>query len=345
MNNFIENDKNLWNKIYKDYIQNTYDDIYYEYDYCSLYLDKNSELCLFYNQDKDQKFFFPFIKKKILNTPYFDFESPYGYSGPLVNTEDKIFIESSLKIFIEESKKRNIIAGIIRSNPFYNNFIKCNSSTINILKSSPIVYLKNNVKNIKQYYSNNLTSKIKKGKKEGVKVLVGNSLDDVKCFYNIYSKLMLSKDADKEYFFSEDYFSKIFSIDKSKWKIFIVSLNNNPIGGGIVFENSNFFNIHLTASLIDYRNFHPNEILRDFIIERFSISASKIINFGGGKTGSLDDSLLKFKLKFSELTTNYNIYGLVVAPNIYTQMISSSFIKPESKFFNYFLKYRYSNVG
>jgi hypothetical protein len=85
--------------------------------------------------------------------------------------------------------------------------------------------------------------------------------------------------ADKEYFFSEDYFSKIFSIDKSKWKIFIVSLNNNPIGGGIVFENSNFFNIHLTASLIDYRNFHPNEILRDFIIERFSISASKIINF------------------------------------------------------------------
>ena len=84
-----------------------YDNLYMTIDYINLYSNKNSKnyLFLFEKNKKSWAHIFQkseindkFIKDK--NIKYYDIESPYGFYGPISNSEDKNFINQANNFLI-----------------------------------------------------------------------------------------------------------------------------------------------------------------------------------------------------------------------------------------------------
>ena len=79
-------------------------DIYFNYEYIKCFNTSDSIIKAYIYKENEKILFIPFIQKKIPNqNKYYDFETIYGYSGPLFNVSDKKFKEKAfiwLKISI-----------------------------------------------------------------------------------------------------------------------------------------------------------------------------------------------------------------------------------------------------
>lgn len=105
-------------KVFKDCLNlNFKDDIYFNEDYAKLY----GKPFLFEYKNKDYIFKTIAIKNFIKDTPFYDIQSPYGYNGFYVNTNDQTFIKEALNSLKIKALKEKIIAFFIRFHPFDEN--------------------------------------------------------------------------------------------------------------------------------------------------------------------------------------------------------------------------------
>ena len=105
-------------------------DIYFNYRYLNLYVSEDSHAVIesFIFESEGDFFFMPYIRKPIKGSDnLWDFETVYGYSGPISTTENKEFLELAWKNFMRLMKEIGVIAGLIRFHPFFNNDIFCKS--------------------------------------------------------------------------------------------------------------------------------------------------------------------------------------------------------------------------
>jgi len=339
------NNKTLWNKALSSFKKNKNYDFYHEYDYCNLYSDINSKIEFFYFENGKDKFFFPYLKRKINKSNFYDFETPYGYGGPLSNSHSKKFINLALNEFKKKSEKNNIVAGIIRFNPFFSFLEIIESPEVKILYKTKIVIMKceKSYEEIKNEFPKDVIVRLKKSENQKIYYETSNSKKRLKNFESIYLERMKNLEADQEYYFSNDFFEKFSFLNESNWKVFSVFKEDKFIGGALVLFTKNNCNIHLSSSLKEYFKYSPNIVIRNAIIKFCHSNNIKIINFGGGRTNKPEDSLLNFKKKFSNETENYYLGGIIVNEQKYKELIEKwdSHPKRNNKFKNYFLKYRY----
>lgn len=93
------------------------EDLYFSKEYAKLY----GEVFEF-SFEKNGVFFKTIaIKKQIPNSPFFDLQSPYGYSGFYANTNDESFLKLALESLKKRALSENIIAFFLRLHPFDTN--------------------------------------------------------------------------------------------------------------------------------------------------------------------------------------------------------------------------------
>lgn len=82
-----------WNG-YFDYFEDNQKDIYYYEEYVKLYESQDSQAKCIVCRENDNILIMPFIRKE--TDSYYDFETAYGYGGPIVNTECREWIDNAL---------------------------------------------------------------------------------------------------------------------------------------------------------------------------------------------------------------------------------------------------------
>ena len=92
-------------------------DFYHEFDYQNLYEDKDAKISSFYFEDDENIFFFPYLKKKINSSNLSDFETAYGYGGPISSTDNTDFINKAWENFFSYAHREKFVAGLIRFHP------------------------------------------------------------------------------------------------------------------------------------------------------------------------------------------------------------------------------------
>lgn len=320
-------------------------DAYHILEYLELYKSSTSEPNLFIFKDEENIFALPFLKKTISNSKYYDFETAYGYGGPLSTSLDQKFLTSAWQEFIKDIKKEKIIAGIIRFNPILNSEEMIKNSYVKIIYKCSTVVLNCNksLETVRNNYAKDIKKRIKNNKKYSFVVDVSNNKKKLEQFSKIYLERMKSLNADKEYFFDKIYFNKFIRIPEKNWKLLTVFYDNKMIGGTILFFNNEICNVHLSSSIKAYFKLSPNIIIRDNIIKYCYENKIKHIHFGGGRTNKNDDSLLQFKKKFCDNCKTYWLGGIITNDQIYKKKINKFEIEKGkiSKFKDYFLKYRY----
>jgi hypothetical protein len=318
------------------------DDIYYLDSYISLYLKDDEELFSFIYEESDNFFINKTIKRPIkkigdieVNDNFYDLETAYGYGGYYTNSDDIDFLKEAFKAYEEKCKKDRIIAEFIRFHPF-NDFPRKYRNLLDMaVYDRDVIYVDLNLSKEERWksYSSKTRNILRRCERE----LIFKESDNLETFLKLYKETMDKNNADKFYYFDKNYFENL--LNNEKIKLFEVKKDNETISMGFFMFSDEFVHYHLSANNYKMNKYNGNYFLLDNLFEIGQKQNKKYFILGGGTTGSKDDSLFKFKKKFSPLTKPFYIGGKIFNKEIYSKYVNL-WEKESKKDIKYFLKYR-----
>lgn len=280
----------------------------------------------FYIWEENEEFvILPSIKRRIndidifgdVDEEYFDLVTPHEYSGVIASNNDKKLIQTFYNEFAGFCKDNRIIFSFIRFNPY-----NCeHEATENycLLKSADQVFVDCSLEDITKEFSKSCKRNLKIAKKEGLSCeKVVGSLQNRVIFQKLYSDAMDRLNAKSFFYFTDEYFEKLFGLDFVDVYFVYDCTKENVLAATIILKD--YFNktayYHLSCRNAKVQGNGAMELL----IETFSLELQKegfsIVHLAGGPT----ESLRQFKERFSEKRVEYYIGYNIVDKNTYTYL-------------------------
>lgn len=323
-------ERKQWNEIvtsFQDY------DIYYLSDYVKAFqIHGDGEPYLLYFENdgfrgmnvvmkRDVSKFEPF-NKLIKPSTYFDIVTPYGYGGFIFEGDPTdlkmtLFYEDCIKCAIEN----NIISLFVRYHPQIRN-ADCMRALSNVTDLGKTISIDLESKEkIWSNFSSNNRNNIRKSENSGVKILHGKNTELLNNFMNIYNATMMKDNADSYYYFTKDFYDSIHSDLNNNYEMFYAVLNDNIIAISIMFFANSRMHCHLCASVYEYRNFAPTNLMFYKAACWGSQLGFKTMHIGGG-VGSADDDLFRFKKSFNRNSDNtFSIGKEIFNQEVYDSLV------------------------
>lgn len=343
---------------------NRWDEVFYSFEeqlqdpflssgYFNLQEDKTKQFACIIQDEKQNTFFYPFIKSEInkfgyhLDNIYYDIQGVYGYNGAIIQSNSNSFIKKSRTLFEKYCKDENIIAEFVRFNTIYENhlyfkdisLIKINKSIILDLTKDDIwknEYAHSTRKNINKAIKNNLSHRIIKAKEI--------TEDEIDSFFTIYTQTMKRNNANKEYYHSKEYFQSFKKHLPNNALFAFIYKEKRVISVEVILYNNFIAYSFLGGTISDFFKFRPNDYLKHIIIARLKEMNLQYFCLGGGVT--LDDGIYKYKKCFSK----NGIYDFYIGKKIYNENIytivtkqweNKTTLEKQNKYSKYLLKYHY----
>ena len=318
-------------------------DIYYTGEYANLYVDDNSPLFRFAYSEGESLFINLAIKRPIskvgtidCDEGYYDLETPYGYGGFYTNNTDVKFIGRAVAKYKERCHEENIIAEFIRFHPlnafpqkFSNFFDMCVHD-----RDVVLVNLQLSRDERWKHYSGNTRNILRKC----FKTQVFQQTEHIDKFIDLYYETMEKNEADQFYFFDKQYFYDLINLDGIR--LYEVTYEGKTIAMSFFMCTAGIAHYHLSANDTNNIKLNGNYFILDNAFEEAKKWNAKYFLLGGGRTSNADDSLLKFKKKFSQLTKPFYIAGITYNHHKYWEYSHKWKSHNEGKDINYFLRYR-----
>lgn len=231
---------------------------------------------------------------KIEKNTYFDFATPYGYGGWLIEGEN------TKKLFGKYNgwcQKNGIISEFVRFHPVLKNDI----SVKEFYDVTPLGEVVTMDLTSEEVIFKNVTSKnrnvIRKAIKNGVKIYNGR-FPEIYCrFKEVYDRTMDKDDADEYYYFADEFYESILEDLPENAQVFYAVKDDVVIAASIMLQANGRMNYHLSGSVKEYSCLAPTNLLLYKAALWGSANGYKTLYLGGG-VGSGDDSLFKFKKAF-----------------------------------------------
>lgn len=284
---------------FKDY------DVYWLSGYVKAFkIHGDGEPLLFYYEDKDTRGINVIMKRdisldsrfkdKIEENTWFDFTTPYGYGGWIIEGEDK---EKLFSIYEQYCKKNNIVSEFVRFHPVIKNYettdrfydVLALGGTIAMNLDSP------------ETIWNNLISKnrnmVRKAIKNGIEIYNGRFPEIYEQFRKIYNATMDKDEADDYYYFKPEFYESVMKDLDAEGQVFYAVYDKKVIAASIILATNGKLNYHLSGSLKEFQNLAPTNLLLYKAALWGYANGCKTFHLGGG-VGSAKDSLYKFKAAF-----------------------------------------------
>lgn len=234
-----------------------------------------------------------FIGKVAENT-WFDFVTPYGYGGWIIEGNDS---KKLFKTYENWCKENNIVSEFVRYHPVLKNYIRTKNFYDVLSLGSTIVMDLSSPETIWA----NLTSKnrnmIRKAQKSGIVVYNGRYPEIFETFRRVYNNTMDRDKANPYYYFEKEFYASIITDLSSEAQVFYAELDGNIIAASIMIAARGHLNYHLSGSIREYQSLAPtNLLLYQAALWGYS-NGCHTFHLGGG-VGSHEDSLYKFKKAF-----------------------------------------------
>ncbi len=333
-----------WNEYLTSFPHNI-TDIYFTEEYVRLYeTEKERALCVIC-EDGDNITLMPFLRRNI--DVFFDFETAYGYGGPISNTDSEDWIHSSLNAIREHFVSQNYLCGFMRFHPLIKNAGMCKDE-INIIydRKTISIDLRPSVEDI---WANQITSKnrnmIRKAEKNGLSYRAEYDYSSISDFKHLYRTTMERLNAEEFYFFDEKYFEKYINDLSNHGFLGIVTLNGKTVGAALFMTYGEYGHYHLAGSDREYSSLGINNFMLWNTISELKKCGVTTFHLGGGTTSESHDPLFKFKRSFSNIENDFHIGKWIFNENAYKEVCHRwENDNPDLKeiFGNRLLKYRYT---
>ena len=273
---------------------------------------------------------YPFMKSKVPfdstiidGKDYYDIQSPYGYSGPLVNNEgnNPQFLENAWKLFDNWCIQNDIVSEFCRFHPLLENniFSKIHLDIYfnRLTIAMDLISYEKNIWN-ESFYLNH-RGMVRKAMREEYKFCKEKFTTNIKWFTEKYNETQKALNAETETYFSEQYFNTLDKLNERIW-LGVLKKNDKPITAVVVIEGNQFAYLHLMA----YFNEGPSKGMVNYLYHEVALecekNGKKLLQVGGGKTSSTDDPLFLFKTRLSPIRHNYFIGKKIHLKSIYEKL-------------------------
>jgi len=282
-------------------------DIYFTKKYLSLYeTNKNIALCAIC-VDGDKIMLMPYLRGEVRG--YYDFETAYGYGGPIANCYDSEWCQEAFLRIYDCLKENRYICGFSRLHPLIDNkkIVKNVSSVMGDARSIQLLYDRQTIaidttQSPEEIWKNQITSKnrnmIRKAEKNGLVYKAEYDYASYDEFIELYRATMNRLSADSFYFFDDYYFETLREKLCDCSFLGTIRKDGKLICAAIFMYSEFWGHYHLEGSDRDYSSYGANNYLLWKVACEMHDLGIREFHLGGGTTSSLDDSLYKFKKSF-----------------------------------------------
>lgn len=275
------------------------------------------------------------FKDKLIPNTFFDFSSPYGYGGWLIDGKEtaQLFIE-----YMQWCRENGIVSEFTRFHPVLENHIEVAGyydivtlgNTVTLDLASPEVIWAN--------LTSQNRNKIRKAKKNDVKIYHGHYPEIYEIFREIYNSTMDKDNADEYYYFKNDFYKSILEELSQNAQVFYADYYGKIIAVSIMLMANGRMNYHLSGSLREYSNLAPINLLLYEAALWGCANGCKTFYLGGG-VGSKDDNLYVFKKSFYR---GGNFHKFYIGKKIFNQEMYDQLVgmRDEVSADGYFPEYR-----
>lgn len=245
------------------------------------------------------------FKGKIEKGKYFDFASPYGYGGWIIEGKDK---KGLFEAYEKWLRKQGIISEFMRFHPMIKNHKAC-SDFYEVIRLGEVVHL--DLSSPETIWSN-ITSKnrnmIRKALKNGVEIYNGRFPEIYEKFRGIYNGTMDKDEADDYYYFGERFYRSVLEDLPQNAQVFWAEKDGQVIAASIMLAENGRMNYHLSGSLREFYSLAPTNLLLYKAALWGHANGCHTLYLGGG-VGSGEDNLFKFKRSFYKGDLNHFYIG------------------------------------
>ena len=336
----------IWNQ-YLDLIPAEHQDLYFREEYVRLYeTDKEKAYCFVY-QDGDSIMLFPFLRREFQfkGNTYYDFETAYGYGGPISNDHSDTFMTAALEAMSEKALSENFVCGFVRFHPLLENWDYFDKVGRLIMDRKTIAIDLSD--GIEATWMNEIHTKnrnvIKKGEKNGLEFIVDEDFYYLTEFEDLYNSTMDKLEADGFYYFDPSYYDQLKNTIQNRF-LGIVKHEGKVVAGAIFFYQLPYGHYHLAGSDKSALKLSPNNYLLWAAAKELTRRGVKHFHLGGGTDGSEENSLYQYKRKFSKHEYQFALGKMIFNPSLYEDIcVEWAAANPEKadKMKNILLKYKY----
>lgn len=323
-------------------------DVYYLSGYVkAFHLHGDGEPLLFHYEGENVRGINSVMKRDIARDPhfagglpegvYFDFATPYGYGGWLIEGEGN---RAPLFAAYEDwCRKAGVVSEFVRFHPVLGNqeavrdgyeVIGLGGTVALDLSSPETVWA-------------NLTSKnrnmIRKAQKSGLRVYNGRFPAIYETFREIYNATMDKDRAEEYYYFGPAFYGSVLNDLPHNAQVFYAQTEDGSVAAASIMLSANGrMNYHLSGSRRELQHLAPTNLLLYEAALWGCANGCKTLHLGGG-VGSGEDSLYKFKKAFYRgEPLRFHIGRKIFLPEDYETLVSMRTDIPENS--GFFPSYR-----
>lgn len=253
-----------------------------------------------------------------------DFESAYGYGGPVYSTADGGFRTRALQSFYEEMRAEGYLAGFVRFHPLLHNWRGFEAIgrelydrptvAIDLHGSDEEVWLREvNKKN---------RNVIKRSERAGLRFEADYSWQHLPRFVELYKATMARLGADDFYFFTPAYFEGLKDAVPGSF-IGCVWQGDAIVAAAVFFNDGNYGHYHLAGSDASALQHSPNNLMLWHAALALKRGGAEWLHLGGGTDGREDNSLLLFKKRFAAGLQEFHIGKVIFDNDAYTRICAA----------------------
>lgn len=249
---------------------------------------------------KDERF-----KGKIEEGQYFDFATPYGYGGWIIEGGETKGLFEAYKNWVQ---KNGIISEFVRFHPMVKNH-DASRTFYEVIQLGEVVHM--DLSSPEDIWSNIISKNrnmIRKAIKNDIKVYNGRFPEIFEKFRGIYDATMDKDEAEEYYYFEKDFYKSILNDLPQNAQVFWAEKDGQAIAASIMIGANGYLNYHLSGSLREFSSLAPGNLILYTAALWGHANGYRTFYLGGG-VGSGEDSLFKFKRAFFKGELNHFYIG------------------------------------
>ncbi|WP_276390853.1 GNAT family N-acetyltransferase [Eudoraea chungangensis] len=299
-------------------------DFYHTYDYHHIAKNDNEKPYLIKFEENGHIIALPLLVRNIPGTPYKDATSVYGYPGPITNGLSSTFDNREFEIQLKGLFQLNKIVSVFsRLNAFvpYQELVLNNLGDIRVHGKIVNIDLTSDIDYQKSHYQKRLRTYINKYRRE-CSIRKATSQQDVKLFIEMYYENMCRVNANKNYYFPEEYFFSLIGSNSFKTDILLATdtKSGEVMGGAMFIKKNRIVQYHLAGTKNKYQSSNPLKLLLDEMRIIGSKEGYSHYNLGGG-VGNKEDNLFQFKSSFSHEFRPFKLWRYITNQKVYDELV------------------------
>lgn len=339
--------RNHWNDLLEAFPP-ALKDIYFAEEYVKLYETEAENAECVVCRDGNKVMLFPFLSRpfEFQGKEYKDFETAYGYGGPVCNCEDDAFLVEALSAFKGYCSANGYVAGFVRFHPLMQN--QAGFEAIGRLLAERKTVAIDLDQPMDEVWKNEIHSKnrnvIRKAEKAGCRFIVDDKYEHLGDFIRLYDATMDKLSADGFYYFDDAYYDNLVKGIPNSFLGCVEDAEGTIISAAIFMYSGPYGHYHLSGSDKSQLALSPNNFMLWNAAAELQGRGVKRFHLGGGTNSDEENSLFLFKRRFSKDTCQFYIGKLVFNEEVYAAVCEYWERKNPEKAGHYkhhLLKYKY----